>query len=211
MKVLFLVGILFLAGCSKQDDSKQMTSFEKANEEFNVKKTLSSMEQIQKRAGTYTEDDPAVRLNAFEMLAILQSLYPQFALESMAEKQKLQMTVSDTGKVKPFLAFHDWVSIKTSYTEPNQKLDYVMIELYDKESYQIAKQNTFDMCKNIWKHIDARIPSVIDELSNRIENYEKNNSSAMTSYIRYGYLFSIDASHYKDGYPIVCTIRYDKS
>ncbi|MCF8999279.1 hypothetical protein [Acinetobacter nectaris] len=211
MKAIFLVGILLLVGCSKQDSSNQMTGFEQANAELNVKETLSSVEQKQKLAGTYSNNDPAVRLSSLEMVAILKTLYPTFALESMTEKQRFQMTASDTGKVKPFQPFHDWVSIKVIYREPNQNLHHIAVEIYDQASYKESKQKTFDMCKNIWKGIDARIPEVIDELSDRIKNYEKSDSLAMTSYTRYGYLFSLDASHYRDGYPVACNIGYDQS
>jgi hypothetical protein len=59
-----------------------------------------------------------------------------------------------------------------------------------------------------------RVPAVIDELAKRIDQYEKNGSSAMTQHIRYGYFFDLDARHYDEGYPVVCkfhTIKIKRS
>lgn len=79
-------------------------------------------------------------------------------------------------------------------------------EVYDTDSYEESKFMAFQACKEVWKNIDDRVPPVIDELSERIDEYEKDGSKPMTQHTRFGYTFILDARHYKDGYPIACQI-----
>lgn len=202
-----IFSMLLLVACSKQEDKPQQSAEVKTD----VQDTLISIEKLKKQAGTYSETDPAIHLNILEAFAVAKSLYPDMPEQHLATEHMFQMTTSSNGKITPFHKFEDWESIKAFYGESDQNLRHITIEVYDKTSYKKSKQKAFDTCKNIWKNIDERVPNEIDELADRLRVYEQENSSAMTNRIRYGYMFLLDASHYQDGYPVVCTIGYDKT
>lgn len=206
MKKFLLLSLLFLSACSSQNNEQQSND----EQQDQVSNSLAFAQKQKDLANTYSETDPAVILNILDTFAITKSLYPNMAEQEFSQKHMFQMTNSSNGKITPFKVYQNWESIKAVYTEPNQVLKHIGVEVYEENSYKEAKQKTFDMCKNIWRNIDNRIPPVIDELADRINKYEDQGSSAMTSHIRYGYLISLDASHYVDGYPVACNIGYEK-
>ena len=202
-----ILGGLLLGACSEKEDQ----SHKNVEVQTDVQNALTSAEQLKKRAGTYTENNPAIHLNILEAFALVKSLYPDMPDQHLATKHIFQMTTSSNGKPTSFHKFEDWKSIKGLYGESDQKLQALTVEVYDSTSYEKSKQEAFDACKNIWKNIDGRIPNVIDELADHLKEYEQTNSSSITNRTRYGYMFLLDASHYQDGYPVVCTIGYDKT
>lgn len=202
-----ILGVLLVGACSKKEDQPQQS----VEVQTDVQNVLASAEQIKKHADTYTENDPAIHLSILETFALVKSLYPDMSNQHLAKQHLFQMTNSTNGKPTPFHQFEDWKSVKGLYGESDQKLQALTVEVYNSTSYEKSKQEAFDTCKNIWKNIDGRIPNVIDEFVDRLKEYEQANSSATTNRIRYGYMFLLDASHYKDGYPVVCNIGYDKN
>ena len=111
---------------------------------------------------------------------------------------------------RKFIPFNNWQSIKVIRTPDFNKWKIFMVEVFDSKGYEESKNTAFSICRNIWDKIDERVPTVIDELTARLEEYEKTGALSSTQHIRYGYLFSLDASHFKDGYPITCAIAYNE-
>ncbi|MGE8685124.1 MAG: hypothetical protein ACN6OV_11735 [Acinetobacter sp.] len=208
MKVILLLGVLFLVACSKQDNVHQAIE-QQPNQDTNVENTLAFVQEQKKRAASYSQTDPAVRLDMLNMVAVVRTLYPDFPAHFVEEENMFQTTGSKDGKVTSFNRFTDWISVKVFHNKSNQNINHLTVEVYDHRSYQQSKQETLEVCKNIWNNIDHRVPKVIDELSDRLKKYESHNSSAVTSHIHHGYVYNLDASHYSDGYPIVCTVGYD--
>lgn len=204
MKVILLLGVLLLVACSKQDNSQQ--NFEKqTNQDTDLANALAFVQKQKKLASSYSQTDPAVHLNMLDMVAIVRSLYSNFPAHFVEQENMFQTTESTDGKITSFNPFNDWVSIKVLHNKADQNVNHLTVEVYDHSSYQKSKKEAFDLCKNIWNNIDHRVPQVIDELVNRLDQ----NSLATVSHIRYGYMYLLDASHYTDGYPIVCTVGYD--
>ena len=108
-----------------------------------------------------------------------------------------------------FTTYENWMSIKITAPIDNKNTwGSFLVEVYDKKSYEDSKFMAFQTCKEVWSNIDDRVPQVVDELALRIINYENNSQKAVTQHIRFGYSFRLDASHYNEGYPVVCQIHY---
>ncbi len=209
MKVILLLGVLLLVACSKQIDS-QTDGVQQENQDIDVMNALDFVQQQKKLASTYSQTDPAVSLNMLNTVAVVRSLYSNFPAHFVEQDNMFQTTESIDEKVTPFNRFNDWKSIKVFNNKTDQNLNHTLVEVYDQRSYQQSKKETFDLCKNIWSNIDHRVPDVIDELELNLKKREQQNLSAVITQVKYGYRYHLDASHYLDGYPVVCSIAYDK-
>ena len=210
MKFFLLLGVLFLVACSKQDNSHQ--EIEKStNQENSIEKALAFVSEQKNNADSYAQTDQAVYLDMLNMVAVIRTLYPNFPAQYIEEENLFQATGIDEEAVTSLNRFNDWKSIKVFHNKTDQNVNHLTVEVYDQKSYEQSKKEAFELCKNIWINIDHRVPKVIDELAMRLKEYEQGNSSATTTHIRYGYKYHLDSSHYLDGYPVVCTVAYDKT
>jgi hypothetical protein len=157
-----------------------------------------------------TSGDAPVALSFAQLLGVTEKILPNtLTMTDVADEHLVQFKAKNLSS--DFKKFNAWSSIKVirSENDPTQ-WDYFLVEIHDTQSYDIAKLKAFQLCKEVWQHIDDRVPRAIDELAQLLVNYEKQAISAKTSQLRYGYVFDLDASHYHEGYPVVCGIAYDK-
>lgn len=196
MKKIIILSLFALVGCSEPQAPKTEAST-----------TTEVVPYVKKN---YTESDLAARLDFVQLaqvtindLSSLQATYNSNATE-------VKLLPHDVSRDVKFIPFNNWQTVKIIRKPDSEIWQNFLVEVFDKKSYEQSKTIAFDICKDVWSEIDERVPTVIDELAARINEYEKTGSVAMTQHIRYGYLFSLDASHYKDGYPISCSISYDE-
>lgn len=156
-----------------------------------------------------SDSSNAAQINYDQLVDVTHKTIPkidQYKKNAEGVTQFLPLSMSPN-----FTPYKTWMSIKiTAPTNTTSSWGSFLVEAYDAQSYEESKFMAFQACKEVWKNIDNRVPLVIDELSQKINNYEKQNSKAATRQIRYGYWVNLDASHYAEGYPIVCQIAVSK-
>lgn len=192
MKLLAaLLSLTLLVGCSKKDS--------------NV--TQPENPYIQKN---YAASDPAVKLDMVQFTSILKNIYPALNITYPKNVSFVRLLPSDVNPDANFIQYNNWFSVKLIKNDKNDLWSGMLTEVYSEESYEASKALAFNNCKKIWGHIDNRVPTVIDELQDRINSNETYGKKDMVQHVRYGYLFILDVSHYDSGYPVSCTIAIDK-
>lgn len=210
-KLILAVAMLALIGCSKQDFSNQSHAEKSLIQDAEIANALDFVQTQKVAANTYIDADPAVQLDVLKFVAIVRTLYPSYGISNaVANEGVFQFTASKNEQFNSFHRSENWTSIKIIKNKMDNDVSHMTVELYSKRSYVESKQAAFDLCKRIWSGIDQRVPTVIDELAHRLDNGKENSAKERVEHIRYGYLFDLDASHYRDGYPVSCTIAYDK-
>ncbi|EPL0707004.1 hypothetical protein Q7567_08040 [Acinetobacter baumannii] len=196
MKNFLLLSVVLLAACSKQELPKS-----EPNGNSNI------VSYVNKH---YAENDPAARLDFIQLSEIAIKSSPELQAGYNADATEVKLLPKNISNSQ-FEKFKNWESIKIIRNADSENWKSFLVEVLDKQGYENSKKASFNTCKDVWKNIDNRVPAVIDELATKIEDYEKLNSTAATTQVRYGYLFNLDASHFQDGYPVVCMIAYDKN
>lgn len=196
MKKFLLLIVVLLAACSKQElpasgsgESSKIVSY------------------VNKH---YADNDPAARLNFIQLSEITINNLPATQASYNADATEVKLLPKSTASDNKFEKFNDWYSVKIIRDADSENWKSFIVEVLNKQGYEQSKKASFNVCKDVWKNIDNRVPAVIDELALKIKDYEKSNTSPATIQVRYGYRFNLDASHFKDGYPVVCAIAYDK-
>ena len=195
MKKLLLLSVMLLSACDKQDAPSVEPS--KATLIPYVKKD-------------YAESDPPAQINFVQIAQVAINSFPDVQATFNSNATEVKLLSKSVHSDSKFKTNEDWYSIKITRNVDSENWINFLVEIRDNKGYKQSKTAAFDACKFVWKNIDNRVPAVIDELAKRIDQYEKNGSSAMTQHIRYGYFFDLDARHYDEGYPVVCAISYDK-
>ncbi|TCM61885.1 hypothetical protein EC844_12639 [Acinetobacter calcoaceticus] len=155
---------------------------------------------------SYAASDLAAELSIVQFTNILKNIYPTLKITYPKDVSIVTLLPSDIKPDARFSKFNNWFSIKITRSANSDQWGSSMVEIYNQESYEATKDLALSHCKNIWGHIDNRVPPVIDELADLVKDQEKNGSDAMIQLIRYGYSFELDARRYKDGYPVVCMV-----
>lgn len=195
MKYFLLLSLLWMTACSNEVNEQEKADRERA---------IVFTQKQKEIANTYSEKDPAVKLNLSETVDILKTLYPKMVVHSDPNKQEFKLTTSHVDKAVPF---KDWESIKTfSSNESGKDVIYVLVEAYSEISAQESKRKTFEMCKNIWKNIDHRVPPIIDKLAQHLDENEARNLPLIVNELEYGYTFYANSKGYADGYAIGCGV-----
>ena len=193
-KIILIFAVVLLGGCSKQEAQDSHSAKASAVQNF-IKKEI-------------TDDSQAAQIDYEQLVVVTHN-----ALSELKQHEKNSEGVIQflpTPMQSKFEPFQTWMSVKISSSAKSTKAwGSFTAEVYDK-SYEKSKFMAFQACKEVWKNIDDRVPVVIDELAKRVTEYENSGSKPMTQHVRYGYMFDLDASHYKDGYPVVCQISHDR-
>ncbi|GEM_PF-2104824 len=195
-KAVLGFGVLTLVGCNAQEAPKV--------------ESTSTSEIISYVKKNHTESDPAATLNFLQLteislknLSVMQVFYNSDATE-------VKLVSKDHKVDEKFTPFNNWQSVKIIRKPDSDQWHNFLVEVFDVKGYEESKNTTFSICKKVWNKIDERVPTVIDELAMRLKEYEKAGQTLNTQHIQYGYVFNLDASHFKNGYPIVCSVSYDR-
>ncbi|ENW79756.1 hypothetical protein F909_02859 [Acinetobacter sp. ANC 3929] len=197
MKKFLLLGVILLAACSKQELPKTDTQDGREIKSY-----------INKH---YGENEPAAQIDFLQLTEVAINSLPHAQASYNANATEVKFLPKNTASDSKFEKFNDWYSVKIIRDADSEKWESFLVEVLDKQGYEQSKKASFNACKDVWKNIDNRVPAIIDELAAKIEGYEKSDSTAATIQVRNGYRFNLDASHFKDGYPVVCAIAYDKN
>lgn len=196
MKKIIILGIFLLVGCTAQEAQKVETS--------------APSEIIPYVNKNYTESDSAAKIDFVQLTQVAIKNLSSMQVGYNSDATEVKFLSNDVPSDVKFVPSKDWQSVKILRNKDSEIWKSFIVEVFDLNGYEQSKTTSFNICKDIWKDIDNRVPPVIDELATRINEYEKAGSTPVTQHIRYGYFFDLDASHYNDGYPIVCSIAYDK-
>lgn len=195
MKKLLFLSVILLSACNKQDAPSVEPS----------KATI--IPYVNKN---YVESDPVAQLDFVQFAQVAINSLPDARASYNPNATEVRLLPKNIPSDSKFKAFENWYSIKIIRNIDSVDWNNFLVEIRDNQGYEQSKSAAFNACKDVWKNIDNRVPPVIDELVGRIKEYENSGSSAMTQHIRYGYFFDLDASHFNDGYPVSCSISYDK-
>lgn len=196
MKKILILNLLFLVGCSSQEAPKVESSA-----------TSETAPYIKK---SYTESDSAAELDFVQLTQVANNNLSAMKITYNPDATEVKLLPNDVPSDAKFSPSDNWESIKIIRNPESANWRNFLVEVYDSKGYEQSKSKAFSMCKDVWNAVDNRVPAVINELATRLREYENSDMPPMTQHIRYGYFFNLDASHYKDGYPVVCSIAYDK-
>ncbi|MFM6904747.1 MAG: hypothetical protein ACKOUU_01530 [Acinetobacter tjernbergiae] len=195
MKKLLLLSVILLAACNKQDEPSVEPS----------KATI--IPYVKKH---HAKSDPPAQLDFLQLVQVVISSFPNAQASYNSNATELRLLSKHIPSDSKFKTYENWYSIKITRNIDSENWSNFLVEIRDNQSYEQSKIDAFNACKNVWRNIDHRVPTVINELAGRINKYGKNSSSATAQHIiRYGYLFNLDASHFNDGYPVSCSISYN--
>ncbi|ADX03006.1 hypothetical protein [Acinetobacter baumannii] len=186
-KIIAVIGLLLLVGCSKQNQIQPA-------EPPYVKQS-------------YSESDPAAKLSVVQFAGVVKSIYPEYQITYSKDVGEVKFLPSDVKPDAEFVRANNWYSIKVIRDSKTENWETLIVEVLNQNSYAESKAVAFHDCQKIFGNIDNRILTVIDELENRVEQNEKTGSSAFSSANRYGYTVNLDASHYNEGYPVSCIVN----
>lgn len=196
MKKILILNLLFLVGCSSQQAPKVESSA-----------TSETSPYIKKN---YAESNSAAELDFVQLTQVANNNLSAMKITYNADATEVKLLANDVPADIKFSPFTNWQSVKIIRSPESENWRNFLVEVFDSEGYEQSKSKALSMCKDVWNAIDNRVPAVVDELATRLHEYENSGMPPMTQHIRYGYFFNLDASHYKDGYPVVCSIAYDK-
>ncbi|MCH7305449.1 hypothetical protein MMP74_13860 [Acinetobacter sp. NIPH 1869] len=196
MKKFLLLSVVFLIACTKQDLPKP--------------ETADNTKIVPYANKHYTNSDPVAHLDFIQFAQVVINTLSKAQASYNSDATEVKLLPKGTPSDSRFETFNDWYSVKILRNADSENWGSFLVEVYDSKGYEQSKDASFNACKEVWKNIDNRMPEVIDELSNKIKNYEDSGSSPETTQVRFGYWVHLNASHYKEGYPVVCQIAYDK-
>ncbi|QBK70693.1 hypothetical protein [Acinetobacter johnsonii] len=197
MRKILILGLFSLVGCTAQEPPKVELS--------------RSSEAVPYEQKSYEESDAAANLDFIQLTEITIKNLSGMQVTYNPDATEVKLIPNEVATDAKFIPFNNWKSVKVVRRLDSKNWHHFIVEVFSASGYDQSKSSAFSICKDVWKKVDNRIPTVIDELEMRLNEYEKTGSAPRTQHIKYGYIFDIDASHYKDGYPIVCTIAYDKN
>ena len=196
MRKILILGLFSLVGCAAQEPPKVESS--------------SSSETVPYEQKSYGESDAAANLDFIQLTEIAIKNLSEMQVTYNPDATEVKLLPNDVANDAKFTPFDNWKSVKVIRKSDSKNWDHFIVEVFSTSGYDQSKSSAFSICKDVWTKVDNRVPTVIDELEMRLNEYEKTGSAPRTQHIKYGYIFDIDASHYKDGYPIACTIGYGK-
>lgn len=196
MRKILILGLFSLVGCTAQETQKVESS--------------SSSETVPYEQKSYTESDSAANVDFIQLTEIAIKNLSGMQITYNPDATEVKLLPSDVLPNEKFTPFHNWTSVKIIRKADSKNWHHFLVEAFSTESYDQSKSTAFSLCKDVWNKVDNRVPAVMDELAIRLNEYEKAGSVPKVQQIKYGYVFNIDASHYKDGYPVVCSLAYDK-
>lgn len=181
-KLISIVGLLLLAGCSTQKQPQSEPPYVKQN---------------------YSESDPAAKLSISQFANVVKSIYPAYQISHSNDGGEVKFLPNDVKADTKFVPNNNWYSIKI-IKEPNtENWKGLVVEVLNKESFEQSKAVAAKDCQKIFGNIDNRVPAVLYDLENQLNQGSKTSISSH----QYGYTFQIDASHYKEGYPVTCMVN----
>ena len=184
-KLISVVGLLLLAGCSTQKQPQSEPPYVKQN---------------------YSESDPAAKLSVSQFANVVKSIYPAYQISHSNDGGEVRFLPNDVKADTKFVPNNNWYSIKIIKDSNTENWKGLVVEVFNKESYEQSKTVAFKDCQRILGNIDNRVPTVIYELEDRINKTETESSKNLSSVHRYGYTVYYDASHYNEGYPVSCMV-----
>jgi hypothetical protein len=169
MKKLLLLSVMLLSACDKQDAPSVEPS--KATLIPYVKKD-------------YAESDPPAQINFVQIAQVAINSFPdvQASYNSNATEVKLlSKSVHSDINLKPMKIG----TVSKLLEILTLKIGATFLSKYGTtKAINSQRQLLLMHVKFVWENIDNRVPAVIDELAKRIDQYEKNGSSAMTQHIQ---------------------------
>ncbi|EPL7761130.1 hypothetical protein PGK01_00150 [Acinetobacter baumannii] len=181
-KLISVVGLLLLAGCSTQKQPQSEPPYVKQN---------------------YSESDPAAKLSVSQFANVVKSIYPAYQISHSSDGGEVKFLPNDVKADTKFVPNNNWYSIKI-IKEPNtENWKGLVVEVLNKESFEQSKTVAAKDCQKIFGNIDNRVPAVLYDLENHLNQGSKTSISSH----QYGYTFQLDASHYKEGYPVTCMVN----
>lgn len=139
-------------------------------------------------------DAPPANISKDQLTQLILTLYPQAKIKENSEGKTKTTTlvVSENETISVVsLGKRDWDFVAINFSS-------------DTIPYNRAKEFLMTTCRGLWAKIDSRVPNVLTELDNRLN--ENETSQPMTQHIRFGYDFTIDARHYQSAYPMYCRV-----
>lgn len=180
-KLISIVGLLLLAGCSTQKQPQSETPYVKQN---------------------YSESDPAAKLSVSQFANVVKSIYPAYQLSHSNDGGEVRFLPNDVKADTKFVPNNNWYSIKI-IKEPNtESWKGLVVEVFNKGSFEESKTVAAKDCQKIFGNIDNRVPTVLYDLENQLNQGSRTSISGH----QYGYTFQLDASHYNEGYPVSCMV-----
>lgn len=181
-KLISVVGLLLLAGCSTQKQPQSEPPYVKQN---------------------YSESDPTAKLSVSQFANVVKSIYPAYQISHSNDGGEVKFLPNDVKADTKFVPNNNWYSIKI-IKEPNtENWKGLVVEVLNKESFEHSKTVAARDCQKIFGNIDNRVPAVLYDLENQLN---QGSISSISSH-QYGYTFQLDASHYKEGYPVTCMVN----
>lgn len=179
--LITIAGFLFLAGCSTQKQPQSEPPYVKQN---------------------YSESDPAAKLSVSQFAGVVKSIYPAYQISHSKDGSEVKFLPNDVKADTKFVPNNNWYSIKI-IKEPNtENWKGLIVEVFNKGSFEESKAVAAKDCQKIFGNIDNRVPAVLYDLDNRLNQ----SPNASISNRQYGYTFYLDASHYNQGYPVTCMV-----
>lgn len=184
-KLITVAGLLLLAGCSAQNQPQPETPYLKQN---------------------YSESDPAAKLSMAQFVNVVKSIYPDYQITHSKDGGEVKFLPNDVKTDTKFEKNNNWYSIKIIHDSNSENWKGVVVEVFNKESYEQSKTVAFKDCQKIFGNIDNRVPTVLYELENNVKQNEENGTKSSPSVHRYGYTIHLDTNHYNEGYPVSCMV-----
>ncbi|EHU1483071.1 hypothetical protein A1Z73_RS13455 [Acinetobacter baumannii] len=179
--LIIIAGFLLLAGCSTQKQPQSEPPYVKQN---------------------YSESDPAAKLSVSQFTGVVKSIYPAYQISHSNDGGEVKFLPNDVKADTKFVPNNNWYSIKI-IKEPNtENWKGLIVEVFNKGSFEESKAVAAKDCQKIFGNIDNRVPTVLYDLENRLNQ----SPNASISNRQYGYTFHLDASHYIQGYPVTCMV-----
>lgn len=179
--LIIIAGFLLLAGCSTQKQPQSEPPYVKQN---------------------YSESDPAAKLSVSQFTGVVKSIYPAYQISHSNDGGEVKFLPNDVKADTKFVPNNNWYSIKI-IKEPNtENWKGLIVEVFNKGSFEESKAVAAKDCQKIFGNIDNRVPAVLYDLENRL-NQSPNASISNRQYV---YTFHLDASHYNQGYPVTCMV-----
>ncbi len=179
--LITIAGFLLLAGCSTQKQPQSEPPYVKQN---------------------YSETDPAAKLSVSQFTGVVKSIYPAYQISHSNDGGEVKFLPNDVKADTKFVPNNNWYSIKI-IKEPNtENWKGLIVEVFNKGSFEESKAVAAKDCQKIFGNIDNRVPAVLYDLENRLNQ----SPNASISNRQYGYTFHLDASHYNQGYPVTCMV-----
>jgi hypothetical protein len=158
MKKLLLLSVILLAACNKQDEP----SAEPA------KATI--IPYVKKH---HAKSDPPAQLDFLQLVQVVISSFPNAQASYNGNATELRLLSKRIPSDSKFKTYENWYSIKITRNIDSENWSNFLVEIRDNQSYEQSKTDAFNACKDVWRNIDHRVPTVINELAVELINMEK--------------------------------------